>query len=98
MANRFKQINEIDIEQLEQMAGLHFSIRELALIFKVDLEFFELAADDEDHPVYFAINRGRLMAEAEVRKAAFTLAKNGSTQGIKEANNFINNSKLDDGS
>jgi hypothetical protein len=97
MANHLKSLNEIDLEELESFASLHFSIRELATMFHVDKDELEIAADNEESAIHYAIHRGRLKSEAEVRNAAFTLARNGSTQGIKESMEFIRKNKLSDG-
>lgn len=97
MASRLKSLNEIDLAELERMASLHFNIKELAILFQVSLDEMEVAAENEECDIYFAIKRGQLLSEAEVRNAAFTLARNGSTQGIKESMEFIKRNKLDNG-
>lgn len=96
MANRLKSLHEIDLEELRKLASLHFSLRELAIMCQVPMDEFELAMDDESSDIYYAVNAGRLQAEAEVRNAAFTLARNGSTQGIKEAMEFIRRTRKDE--
>jgi hypothetical protein len=63
--------------QIEELAELQFTDQEIAVIMEMDAE--ELI--DLYGP---AVDRGRLRAEAEVRRAIYQLAAKGSTQAQKQ--------------
>ena len=63
-------------EQIEELAGLQFADFEIATI--CGLERADLATYRQH------IDRGRLRAEAEVRRAILTMAKQGSTPAQKQ--------------
>jgi len=70
-------MDENDREKVEEMAALQFTDAELATIFLMD-------ADEFVKKYRSAIDRGRLLAEAEVRKSLAQLAKQGSTPAQKQ--------------
>jgi len=68
--------NDSTEKMVEEMAELQFTDAEIAKIVGFALS---------DIPKWReCIDRGRLRAEAEVRRAAFQLAKQGSTPAIKQ--------------
>lgn len=72
-----------EISTIEELAGLQFSIEQIALILEIDESEF-------DAPVYAkAYLRGKLKAEAEIRKSIFQLAKQGSTPAQKQMMEII---------
>lgn len=68
--------NEI-AEKIEEFASLQFTNAEIAKIMQIDVNM--LIAKYEDN-----IDRGRLLAEAEVRKSILQMAKQGSTPAQKQ--------------
>lgn len=66
-------------EEMELLAGLFFTRREIMIII-----------DGDDDP----IRRGRLKSEAELRHSVFALAKNGSGPAQAMANGYILDMKL----
>lgn len=77
--------NEIT-EQIEELAQLQFSNEEISTIMKIDI-------DDMNEKYADNVSRGRLMAEAEVRKSILQLAKQGSTPAQKQYLDLINAAK-----
>lgn len=69
--------NEETAAQIAELAELQFTDREIAIIMQLDPE--ELIDRFSD-----AVDRGRLLAEAEVRKSIYRLAKQGSTPAQKQ--------------
>jgi hypothetical protein len=63
--------------QIEELAELQFTDSEIAVIMEIDVE--ELI--DRFGP---SVDRGRLKAEAEVRRSILKLAKQGSTPAQKQ--------------
>lgn len=64
-------------EQIEEYAQLQFTDEQLAVIFQISES--ELVKTYRDN-----IDRGRLLAEAEVRKSILQMAKQGSTPAQKQ--------------
>ena len=69
--------NKTKAQQIEEFAQLQFTDDEIAQIMETDVS--DLTAE-------FAANidRGRLLAEAEVRKSILQMAKQGSTPAQKQ--------------
>jgi predicted DNA-binding protein (UPF0278 family) len=65
------------VEQIEELAQLQFTDEELAKIMQVPVKDFIKKYRN-------SIDRGRLLAEAEVRRAILQLAKQGSTPAQKQ--------------
>lgn len=63
--------------QIEDLAQLQFSDQEIATIMEIEPE--ELLKHHRQN-----VDRGRLLAEAEVRKSMLQLARQGSTPAQKE--------------
>jgi len=64
-------------EQIEETAALQFSEEEIAVIVGITL-------DDLVNKYGMEVRRGRLRAEAEVRRSIAQLAKQGSTPAQKQ--------------
>ena len=64
-------------QQIEEMASLQFTDKEIATIVGVEHE--QLIRE-----YVLNVDRGRLLAEAEVRRSMLQLAKQGSTPAQKE--------------
>lgn len=72
------------LQELEQNARLQFSISECAIILGYDQNEFAKLFENKKSPALKAYERGRLLASAEIRKAVFTQAKNGSSPAQKQ--------------
>ena len=64
-------------EQISEMAMLQFTDREIATITQLDPDALIRGYSSD-------IDRGRLLAEAEVRKSVLQMAKQGSTPAQKQ--------------
>jgi len=71
-------------QQIEEWAQLQFSEDDIQFALGIDNDKFDDALDDDDHPWSLAIRRGRLKAEASVRKSILTMAQQGSTPAQKQ--------------
>ena len=81
------------LEQIESLSELQFNSEEISII--VGMKFPEMVAllNSQEGPVYEAFERGRLKAEAEVRKSILKLAKQGSTPAQKQMMELIAQNK-----
>ena len=68
------------IEVIEEMASLQFSLDEVALIADVA----KLAFEDNESKESRAYLKGRLKAQAEVRQSILEMAKQGSSPAYKQ--------------
>ena len=64
-------------EQISEMAMLQFTDKEIATITQLDPDVLVQGYSSD-------IDRGRLLAEAEVRKSVLQMAKQGSTPAQKQ--------------
>lgn len=85
-----------NLEQLQASAALMFSVKELAVIIEIDFKKLHALVTNPVTPEYAAFNRGRLEAEAKIRKAIFELANNGSSPAQTQFLDLIESAKLDD--
>lgn len=82
------------LAQIEEYSGLMFSREEIADILDVDRQLLtELL---EDGYYQRAFKKGRLLREAQLRKAIFDLAANGSSPAQAFAAKLIENAKMED--
>lgn len=89
-------LSDEDLKQLEENASLMFTINEIAIILKIPAkELHDLVLNDKS-PEHEYFHRGRLKAEAAVRKSIYDLAMNGSSPAQTQYLELIENAKLDD--
>lgn len=92
------------LAELEEIAELQFTDREIVIIMDKEeitsaLEFDDdlpECPEEEKDAILKAIFRGRLKAEAEVRKAIKTQAIQGSTSAQKQFLDLVESRKLKD--
>ncbi len=72
------KLTQEQIEQIETLAGVGYSLEHIAVFLEVDVKAFVLLAKKNDSQIYRAINRGVLQAEYEVNKSTLDSAKSGS--------------------
>ena len=82
------------LAQIEQYSGLMFSREEIADILDVDRQLLTELLEDGDYLREF--KKGRLLREAQLRKAIFDLAANGSSPAQAFAAKLIENAKMED--
>jgi hypothetical protein len=66
-------MNDTDLKEVQELAELHFSRKEVATILGLDAD---LAESEEFEK---AFETGRLLCDAQLRRAIFKLAKQGSS-------------------
>ena len=88
------EINDHLLSQIEQYSGLMFSKDEIASILELAPLQFEKCLDEPQADRAF--KKGRLLRDAELRKAIFDLAANGSSPAQAFAAKLIENAKMDD--
>ena len=82
------------LAQIEEYSGLMFSREEIADILDVDRQLLTELLDEGDY--LRAFKKGRLLREAQLRKAIFDLAANGSSPAQAFAAKLIENAKMED--
>lgn len=87
---------EADLITLEEQASLMFTVKELAVILKCNYFMLRRLIKTVGSPESERFNRGRLIAEAQIRKSIFELAQNGSSPAQSQFLDLIENAKLDD--
>jgi hypothetical protein len=77
-------------KQIEELAELQFTTAEVAIIMECEESIF--AKDEKAAASYM---RGKLKAQAEVRRAMLQMAKQGSTPAQKEFQKLAESSKVE---
>lgn len=88
-------LTEEQLKELEEFAGLFFSLEELELIMELPIKFLQNAID-ENLPEGRAVKRGQLLADAKLRTSIFNLASNGSGPAQVMAQGYIDVAKVGD--
>lgn len=91
-----KSLNDITAEELaevESLAGLFFSPREISLMLELPLPEILEQLDINDGNFYRAFQKGRLQNEVDLRKAIMQLARAGSSPAQTMAMDLLNKSK-----
>ncbi|MGB0521415.1 MAG: hypothetical protein ACPGJS_00575 [Flammeovirgaceae bacterium] len=89
------KLSKEQYKELEQFAGVFFSIQEIATVMELDGEALKHAYEDPSSDIHQTIQRGRLKQEAELRKIIFNLAKGGSSPAQNLALKIIQEAKID---
>ena len=84
-------MNKEQLAMIEQMAGLQFSLDEVALIADVVKSAFE----DNGSKESIAYLKGRLKAQAEVRQSILSMAKQGSSPAHKQFLDMAKESEIE---
>ena len=82
------------LAQIEEYSSLMFSREEIADILDVDRQLLTELLEDGEYQRAF--KKGRLLREAQLRKAIFDLAANGSSPAQAFAAKLIENAKMED--
>jgi hypothetical protein len=91
-----KSLNDITAEELaevERLAGLFFSPREIAVMLELHLPEILEQLDSNEGNFYRAFQKGRLQNEVDLRKAIMQLARAGSSPAQTMAMDILNKSK-----
>jgi len=86
--------NNIDLEEIQKLAGLFYTPREIAIILQLIPEDFITLCNEEGCPIYNSFHAGRLLSETELRTSIIKLAKSGSSPAQTMAMNMLMNSKI----
>ena len=90
-------LNDQQLEQLEILAGLFFSVRDILIALEIPVQeeehFTDIILYQNQHPVYITYNRGRLTAETQLRQAIRQAALNGSNPAQNTLLEFYSKSK-----
>lgn len=89
-------LTEEQLEELESVAGLFFSIYEIMIVLEIPVhmeeEFTELLNYKKENPIFKAYHKGRLTADIELRIAIKQAALNGSNPAQNSMREFYINS------
>lgn len=101
------QLSEEQKEEIELLAGLWFPVEIIAVIMEIDVALFLrhygyneetisqiLHKYNAQSELFKTVERGRLKAEAEVRKSIFDMAKAGSSPAQSMAKEIIRESQI----
>lgn len=101
------ELSEEQKEEIEALAGLRFSPEIIAVIMEIDVAIFlkEYGYSEEEirkilnkynaqSELFKTVEKGRLQAEAELRKSIFDMAKAGSSPAQTIAREIIKEAQI----
>ncbi len=91
-------LTEEQLNEVEAMAGLFFTVEDICTVLEVDSEtadyFDSCISVKNNHPFVKAYFRGRLSAEVQLRTAVKQAALNGSNPAQSTMIEFYNKSRV----
>ena len=70
-------------EEIEKLAGLNYTIKQIALYFAIDPNKLQKEFNDSDSTFRYHFDRGRLIAQAEIDMQTLILAKGGNITAMQ---------------
>ena len=90
-----KSLNDIipeELAEVENLAGLFFTPREISIMLELDLHEIYDQLDAKDGNFFCAFLKGKLQSEVDLRKAINQLARAGSSPAQTMAMDLLNKS------
>lgn len=88
------ELTEQELKTVEELAELHFSIKDIAIFLGKSYLELKLLFTKEDNEFYYSVQRGELKTEVALRKTILTDAKNGSSPAQAQFLNIIRQNKM----
>lgn len=73
-------LNESQLSELEELAGLFLEPEEIAVLLGIDADEFKDEISNKNGPVWLAYFKGRTVSKKEIHANVVKLAKHGSPQ------------------
>jgi len=93
MQRSLNDITQEELIEVENLAGLFFSPREISVMLELHLPEILEQLDTSEGNFHRAFQKGRLQNEVDLRKAIMQLARAGSSPAQTMAMNLLNKSK-----
>lgn len=81
-------LSEEQIEEIEEMAGLFYSLEDIADNIEIDLDELEKSITLKEGEIYKAYRRGWISGDMTLRKSIAKAAENGSNPAQQMMLNF----------
>ncbi len=82
-------LNEIQLKDIEELAGLFLCPEEIAILVDIDADQFLEAVSRKRGPAYMAYFRGKTLSKKEIHANVIKMAKHGSPQAEELAREMI---------
>ncbi len=92
-----KSLNDItaeDVKEIERLAGLFFTPKEISLMLEINPSGFFSACSVEENKIYNAFQGGRLQGEVDLRTSIMKMAKAGSSPAQTMTLDMLKQSKI----
>jgi hypothetical protein len=87
-------ITDSDLKEIQKLAGLFFTPKEIAVMLEMNPTAFYSACNVEGNDIYNAFTGGRLQGEVDLRESIMKMAKAGSSPAQTMALDMLKQSKL----
>ena len=71
------------IEEIEKLAGLNYTIKQIALYFAIDVNKLQKEFNDNNSEFRYHFDRGRLISQAQIDMQSLDLAKGGNITAMQ---------------
>lgn len=94
MAKCLNDLTTAELQELQNLAALFFTPRQVAQMLELPAEEFVFACEDPEHAIYKAFYAGRLQGEVDLRTGILKMAKAGSSPAQTMALDLLKQSTL----
>lgn len=94
MQKSLNELTEEDLKEINELAALFFSPREIAIMQELPVDDFISFCTMPEMKVYQAFHSGRLQSEVDLRKSIIKLAKSGSSPAQTMSLDLLKQSKI----
>jgi hypothetical protein len=95
MLKSLSDINAQDLVLIEDLAGLFFTPKKIALMVEISATDMHVAMLNEESDIYIAFQKGRLQKEVDLRRSILKLANAGSSPAQTMSLDIFNKSKAE---
>ncbi|MCX6268353.1 MAG: hypothetical protein NTW16_13495 [Bacteroidetes bacterium] len=78
------QLSPEQFNDIEQLASINYSVRQIAMYLDIDHNQFQRAFNEPDSLIRYHYDRGKLVTQAEIDKANLKRAKDGNMTSIQQ--------------
>lgn len=89
-------LDDKSIQTIKDLAGVGYSLTEIAEVAEINFDEFILMVEDKEHPVARAYLSGKNELKFAMRKSIVDLATNGSMPAAMKALEFLQNQETDE--
>ena len=88
------ELTPAQFKEIEQLAAVNYSVKQIAMYLDVDLKAFQKEFSNPDSKIRYHYDRGLLVTQAEIDKANLKRARDGNLTSIQQWKKDANHQKI----